>query len=88
MNSNEMLCARNGRLACFPPRTRNHNLHRLGVNDKRIQAILRHSNVSTTMNIYVKPVSTDSTAAMKLLESALCANCAPEATPTAQRMLN
>jgi len=47
------------------------NLHRLGVNDKTIQAILRHSNVSTTMNIYVKTVSTDSTAAMKLLESAL-----------------
>ena len=64
------------------------NLHRLGVNDKTIQAILRHSNVSTTMNIYVKTVSEDSTAAMKLLESALCANRAPEASPDASRMLN
>ena len=35
------------------------NLHRLGVSDKVIQQILRHANVSTTMNIYVKTVSAD-----------------------------
>lgn len=64
------------------------NLHRLGVNDKTIQAILRHSNVMTTMDIYVKTVSADSTAAMKLLETALCANCAPNPTPGAQPVLN
>jgi len=64
------------------------NLHRLGVNDKTIQAILRHSNVATTMNIYVKTVSTDSTAAMKLLETALCANRAPDATPSTPGMVN
>ena len=29
------------------------NLYRLGVADKTIQAILRHANVGTTMNIYV-----------------------------------
>jgi integrase len=61
------------------------NLHRLGVNDKTIQAILRHANLATTMNIYVKTVSADSTAAMKLLETALCADCAqtPAAAPPA-----
>lgn len=53
------------------------NLHRLGVNDKTIQAILRHSNIVTTQNIYIKTVSSDSAAAMKLLETALCANGAP-----------
>jgi integrase len=57
------------------------NLHRLGVNDKTIQAILRHSNIVTTQNIYIKTVSSDSAAAMKLLETALCANCAPGSVP-------
>ena len=64
------------------------NLHRLGVGDKTIQAILRHANVMTTMDIYVKTVSADSTAAMKLLETALCANCAPTPMPRAQAVLN
>ncbi|MGB7848528.1 MAG: tyrosine-type recombinase/integrase [Candidatus Acidiferrum sp.] len=40
------------------------NLHRLGVSDKVIQQILRHANVSTTMNIYVKTVSADATNAI------------------------
>jgi hypothetical protein len=35
---------RMARLACVPSRPRN-NLHALGVDDKIIQAILRHSNV-------------------------------------------
>jgi integrase len=48
------------------------NLNRLGVPDKVIQQILRHANVTTTMNIYVKMVSEDATAAVKTLE----ANCA------------
>jgi integrase len=48
------------------------NLHRLGVSDKVIQQILRHANVSTTMNIYVKTVSADATNAMETLE-AICA---------------
>jgi integrase len=47
------------------------NLYRLGVADKTIQTILRHTNVSTTMNIYVKSVSADATAAMQALEE-LC----------------
>jgi integrase len=64
------------------------NLHRLGVNDKTIQAILRHSNIATTQNIYIKSVSTDSAAAMKLLETALCANSAPAATPSQGVVVN
>jgi integrase len=64
------------------------NLHRLGVNDKAIQAILRHANVMTTMDIYVKTVSADSTAAMKLLETALCAQCAPAPAPGQAHVLN
>jgi hypothetical protein len=32
-------------------------LHRLGVSDKVIQQILRHANVPTTINIYVKMVT-------------------------------
>ncbi len=44
------------------------NLHRLRVSDKVIQQFLRHANVTTTMNIYVKTVSADATTAMKSLE--------------------
>jgi len=32
------------------------NLHALGVEDKTIQAILRHSTLALTMNVYVKTV--------------------------------
>ncbi|MGH9438156.1 MAG: tyrosine-type recombinase/integrase [Terriglobia bacterium] len=52
------------------------NLHRLGVPDKTIQAILRHSNISTTMNAYVKSVPADAVAAMRSLE-AICTQYAP-----------
>jgi integrase len=45
------------------------NLHRLGVSDKVIQQILRHANVTTTMNIYGKLVSRDAEEAMKTLET-------------------
>ena len=45
------------------------NLHRLGVSDKVIQQILRHANVTTTINIYVKMVTRDAEQAMKKLES-------------------
>lgn len=48
------------------------NLHRLGISDKVIQQILRHANVTTTINIYVKTVSSDATATMKALET-VCA---------------
>jgi integrase len=46
------------------------NLYRLGIEDKTIQAILRHSNVNTTLTYYVKPVSDDSHAAMRKLQKA------------------
>ena len=49
-----------------------HEPQPAGIPDKVIQQILRHANVTTTMNIYVKMVSQDATAAMKTLE----ANCA------------
>jgi integrase len=52
------------------------NLYRLGVPDKTIQAILRHSNLSTTMNSYVKSVATDAVAAMRTFEAA-CRKNAP-----------
>jgi integrase len=43
------------------------NLHQLGVADKDIQAILRHSNIGVTMNIYVKSVAESQVDAMDLL---------------------
>jgi len=46
------------------------NLYALGAPDKTVQAILRHANVSTTMAYYVKPVASETHAAMKKLERA------------------
>ena len=48
------------------------NLYQLGVQGKTIQAVLRHSNLSTTMDAYVKTLSADSLAAMQML-NAVCA---------------
>jgi len=47
------------------------NLYRIGVPERTIQAILRHANVSTTLAFYVKPVSSDSHAAMAKLEKSM-----------------
>jgi integrase len=47
------------------------NLHTLGVDDKTIQAILRHSNVGLTMNVYVKSVSESQVNAMDTLSEKL-----------------
>ncbi len=55
------------------------NLHRLGVDDKTIKAILRHSNVSLTMNVYVKSVSDSQVSAMDALSEKL-ATCNDLAT--------
>jgi integrase len=44
------------------------NLYRLGISDKVIQAILRHSNVSTTATYYIKTAADDVQAAMAKLE--------------------
>ena len=47
------------------------NLHRLGVDDLTIQAILRHSNVAVTQKCYIKTASKQTQAAMQKLEAAL-----------------
>ncbi len=47
------------------------NLYRLGVQDKVIQVILRHSNVSTTATYYIKSAADDVRKAMAKLESEL-----------------
>jgi integrase len=52
------------------------NLNHPGVNDKTIQAILRHENVATTQTYYIKPVSKDSVRAMAALDAVLCSTCA------------
>ena len=44
------------------------NLYRIGVPARIIQAILRHSNVSTTLAFYVKTSGADAAAAMDRLE--------------------
>jgi integrase len=44
------------------------NLHALGVDDKTIQAILRHEDVSTTQRSYIKAPPRIVTDAMKQLE--------------------
>lgn len=54
------------------------NLHRLGVSDKVIRQILRHANVTATMNIYVKTVSADAASAMKSLETMCATTVQPE----------
>jgi len=47
------------------------NLHALGVDDQTSQAILRHSNVGLTMNVYVKSVSESQVSAMDALSEKL-----------------
>jgi integrase len=46
------------------------NLHMLGVDDKTIQNILRHSTVAVTQALYIKPVAKASSKAMKKLARA------------------
>jgi integrase len=47
------------------------NLHLLGVEDREIQAILRHSNIGITQNIYIKSVSESQVSAMDVLSEKL-----------------
>jgi integrase len=60
------------------------NLHALGVDDKTIQAILRHSNIGLTMNVYVKSVPESGINAMDLfgaeMNKATCNNLATNGT--------
>lgn len=46
------------------------NLHDLGIQDKTIQTILRHSNVSVTQGYYIKPRQNAGVDAMKKLSAA------------------
>jgi integrase len=48
------------------------NLHALGVEDKTIQAILRHSTLVLTMNVYVKTVGESQTNALDSLSAQPC----------------
>jgi integrase len=50
------------------------NLYRLGVPDKVIQAILRHSNVNVTLGYYIKPQTQDVVAAMGKFEAEMAAH--------------
>ena len=43
------------------------NLHALGIDDKTIQAILRHSNVAITQNVYIKTVAKSAVDAMEMI---------------------
>jgi len=47
------------------------NLHALGIADKEIQAILRHSNVSVTQSLYIKSVSESQVSAMDAVSEKL-----------------
>ena len=49
------------------------NLYRLGVLDKDIQKILRHSDVSTTQAYYILPTSADADSGMEKLEREITA---------------
>jgi integrase len=61
------------------------NLHTLGVDGKTIQAILRHSTLALTMNIYVKSVSESQTTALDSLSEKLDL-CNASATPATKRI--
>jgi len=58
------------------------NLHALGVDDKTIQEILRHSNIGITQNIYIKSVSESQVSAMDSLSEkfATCNDLATKPT--------
>jgi integrase len=59
------------------------NLHALGVDDRTIQAILRHSNIGLTQGIYIKSLSADQVTAMDAIGEKLekLATCNQLATP-------
>jgi integrase len=61
------------------------NLHTLGVADKDIQAILRHSNIGLTMNVYVKSVNESQVSAMDSLSEKF-AVCNDHATNAPRRI--
>jgi integrase len=62
------------------------NLHTLRVDDKTIQAILRHSNIGITQNIYIKSVNESQVNALDALQEkfATCSNLAANQTRVIQ----
>ena len=74
------------------------NLHDLGVDDKTIQAILRHENVSMTQRCYIKTLPKQTIEAMNRFDetvselpsenSLLCTECAPLDTAKPSKLLN
>lgn len=46
-------------------------LHAMGIDDRTVQAILRHSNITLTQNTYIKSLSESQVNAMDTLEAAL-----------------
>lgn len=46
-------------------------LHAMGIDDRTVQAILRHSNITLTQNVYIKSLSESQVTAMDTLEKAL-----------------
>jgi integrase len=64
------------------------NLAELGVDELTIQRILRHANVATTRAHYIKVRNPKIEAATQLLDAALCANRALDATDEQQTVLN
>lgn len=58
------------------------NLHDLGVDDKTIQAILRHGNVAVTQRCYIKTLPQQSIAAMQKLDTLVGSMCNQRATAT------
>jgi integrase len=63
------------------------NLHALRVDDKTIQAILRHSNIGITQNIYIKHVDESGVNAMDLLGLEMEQNRINNALATKQNQL-
>ena len=64
------------------------NLAELGVDELTIQRILRHSNVATTRQHYIKVRNPKVDAAMQMLESALSADCALDSPGERKPVLN
>jgi len=60
------------------------NLNRLGVPDKIIQRVLRHSDVAITQAAYIKPEDKDSKAAMEKFETAVNATQLPPISKVAE----
>lgn len=64
------------------------NLAELGVDELTIQRILRHANVATTRQHYIKVRNPKVEAAMQLLDAALCASSAPDHATRNSTVLN